>query len=268
MKAADTRGLRRILSNVSTSQELRAKIDQNLSRFRKRSPVGALLERVFWGLQFLAIATWLAGTRTQAHLLPAEGLDESTRAKRVEFVLAGWAAVLATALVTVALVATEKHESLWFPFLGMRFQRMRFGWSAMFVVLAALRIIDIFQANVNAHLFDLLRIGGKQFVASKERSTLIAVWNYIELMGWFSILYFSIGWLTTGDKIDDATGLFDAVYFSVISQLTIGFGDLKPVGTLTRVLVMLQGCLGTGFIVFAIGRFASMLRSVDERDTP
>lgn len=132
-----------------------------------------------------------------------------------------------------------------------------------------LRVFDIVQANANMHVFDGVRVKTSHHVASLLRSTLISVWNYLELVGWFSLFYLSVGGLE-GDNKDHVLNAFDTLYFSTITQLTIGFGDLKPAGAAARILTMTQGLLGTMFLIFAIGRFASLLPKVEEpeRNTP
>jgi hypothetical protein len=137
------------------------------------------------------------------------------------------------------------------------------------LIASGARLVDIVQANVNMHVFDGVRFSSVgHHVASHLRSTLISVWNYVEMIGWFAIAYyFSDGLCNPGENSKcTAPGCFDSIYFSAVTQLTIGFGDLKPIELKAKLLVISQGLLGTLFVIFAISRFASLLPSVREHD--
>jgi hypothetical protein len=209
-----------------------------------------LLERFFAWAQFISIATWLWGTRSFSRTLEITARDhfELARSRHVEFYMLGWFLVLLLG-GTLSLSAEASGPAL--------------SWLRSAISCAgALRIADILQANVNMHVFDGARLSREgepaQYVASQLRSTLISVWNYLELIGWFAILYLQFGGLQNGACSRDMDPM-DALYFSTITQLTIGFGDLTPAGRVARSLAMAQGLLGTLFIIFGIGRFAAML---------
>jgi hypothetical protein len=55
--------------------------------------------------------------------------------------------------------------------------------------------------------------------------------------------------------------LEQALHLSVVTQLTIGFGDLAPTGWL-RPIVWLQGGSGLALIALFITRYLSMLPTV------
>jgi len=223
------------------------KTGARLEAFHDKSPVGCLIERAFGLAQFISLATLIWGTRAYSHSLPQEERDqyERGRSRGVDYYIFGWFLVLGVGSAVTAYQGST--VSRWLVFLG--------GW----------RTLDIVQANINMHVFDGVRIDVQQKVSSVLRSTMIAVWNYLELIGWFSLFYLKAG----GLKSDGCApiGWFDALYFSTVSQLTIGFGDLKPELPVARCLAMGQGLLGTMFVIFAIGRFASLLPSAKD-ETP
>jgi hypothetical protein len=52
--------------------------------------------------------------------------------------------------------------------------------------------------------------------------------------------------------------IFDAYYFSAITQLTIGYGDLHPHGWL-KLISGIQGVIGTLFLVLIIAKVITLL---------
>jgi hypothetical protein len=52
-------------------------------------------------------------------------------------------------------------------------------------------------------------------------------------------------------------------YLSVITQLTIGYGDVYPTGWL-RVVAAIQGLVGALFIILVIARLVASLRPIRE----
>ena len=51
-------------------------------------------------------------------------------------------------------------------------------------------------------------------------------------------------------------------YFSVVTQLTIGYGDVYPISVL-RVVAVLQGLIGVVFVVLVLARLIASLPRID-----
>lgn len=49
----------------------------------------------------------------------------------------------------------------------------------------------------------------------------------------------------------------NAMYLSVVTMTTVGFGDVVPVGLIPKALTALQGLLGIGFVGLVLGRYFS-----------
>jgi hypothetical protein len=79
----------------------------------------------------------------------------------------------------------------------------------------------------------------------------LAAINYVELMLWFGLIY-SLNYQLLHGAGRPAT----AFYFSVITQLTIGYGDVFPTGWL-RIIAALQGLIGALFVIVVLGRAVS-----------
>ena len=74
------------------------------------------------------------------------------------------------------------------------------------------------------------------------------------LMGmFFAYLYATVGTLTPPffTSVQNAT-IKDYLYFSYITQATVGYGDLVPAGNLPRALVVIQALIGQIYLVTVI----------------
>jgi len=128
-------------------------------------------------------------------------------------------------------------------------------WAITIFVL--LRLIDIIQVNINLSLFDVLRTGREfNYMASVVRSIINVMINYFEIILCFGIIYrFDQKYLNA------ASHWTDAFYFSVVTQITVGFGQIMPQGIL-KLVTVLQFILGYFFTALIISRFISLLPHV------
>ena len=85
---------------------------------------------------------------------------------------------------------------------------------------------------------------------SYRRATLMLFLNYLEVVFTFAVIYASGVHLNR--PLEHWT---EAVYFSIVTSSTIGFGDIYPVTTLGRMLVMLQSLFYLSYIVLFINFF-------------
>jgi voltage-gated potassium channel Kch len=124
-----------------------------------------------------------------------------------------------------------------------------------FKAVAAYRIFDILQTTLNVNLFAPLRRHAKpHYVASLARMVLLAIWNFLEIMICFAALYYSNRTSFRPQLVNPG----DAIYFSAITQLTIGYGDFLPLGPV-RLMAALQGFLGFLLALFALSRIIAFL---------
>jgi hypothetical protein len=54
---------------------------------------------------------------------------------------------------------------------------------------------------------------------------------------------------------------FDAIYFSIITSSSIGYGDFHPVTTFGKILVSLQALLFLFFVVLFLNFFSTKIKS-------
>lgn len=124
----------------------------------------------------------------------------------------------------------------------------------------ALRLIDIIQVNVNMILFDNIRTGGFNRITKYTRAIILIIWNYFEL-----ILIFGFFYLSNHQHLKGFNSWTDSYYFSTITQLTIGYGDLSPLAEI-RFVTAFQGFVGTMFLAFIISKIISMVPELKELD--
>lgn len=98
---------------------------------------------------------------------------------------------------------------------------------------------------------------------SYGRSILLLGINYIESTVSFAILYISLGGIVRGKEA--LVGVIDAVYFSIITSATVGYGDITPVGNLAKIVVVVQVCSSFIFVTTVLSSFMTNLMSSRER---
>ena len=123
---------------------------------------------------------------------------------------------------------------------------------AVLMALSAVRILEIFQTTVNAVLFD----GASRFagvVGSTVRVLVLAGISFSELVVCFGSIY-----ALNIEMLSGAGQPITGYYFSAITQLTIGYGDVYPRHWL-RIIAVTQGLVGTVFVLLVFGRMIASL---------
>jgi len=127
------------------------------------------------------------------------------------------------------------------------------------LVFCGWRAIDIVATAVRMTLFKFL-FEPNAAVASHIRVVVLGLINYIELCVCFAVFYAAIPdciYLPSTGKWDWLSPL----YFSAITQLTIGYGDMYPIGP-ARALAAIQAFVGVILIVLLVSRFISVMKPI------
>ena len=91
---------------------------------------------------------------------------------------------------------------------------------------------------------------------SYKRSLLLLFFNYLEIVFSFAVLYTCDNYLNK-----PFTHWFDAVYFSIITSSSIGYGDYYPVTTYGKVLVSSQALIFLFFVVLFLNFFSNKIKN-------
>lgn len=139
---------------------------KSLNDLKEMTPLTYGLERIFWFVQYAFLGTYYLKTRVwvDEQVMHGKDLRELTRSRvhKVELYLLLWA----TTLVILAIVLPTSKP----------------GWNHLLAIIPTYRILELLQSAINMNIFDRLRIVQKtHYVASKERTLVISVWNYIEI---------------------------------------------------------------------------------------
>ncbi|MBG6111296.1 hypothetical protein H4V97_000402 [Flavobacterium sp. CG_23.5] len=91
---------------------------------------------------------------------------------------------------------------------------------------------------------------------SYKRSMLLLFFNYMEIVFAYAVLYSCDSYLNK-----PFINWFDAVYFSIITSSSIGYGDFYPVTTEGKFLVSTQALLFLFFVVLFLNFFSTKIKS-------
>lgn len=91
---------------------------------------------------------------------------------------------------------------------------------------------------------------------SYKRSMLLLFFNYLEIIFAYAVLYSCDSYLNK-----PFSNWFDAIYFSIITSSSIGYGDFYPVTTQGKLLVSTQALLFLFFVVLFLNFFSTKIKS-------
>ena len=91
---------------------------------------------------------------------------------------------------------------------------------------------------------------------SYKRSMLLLFLNYMEIILAFGVLY------SCDNYFNKPFGnWFDAVYFSIVTSSSIGYGDYYPIKTIGKILVSIQSLLFLFFVVLFLNFFSTKIKA-------
>lgn len=225
---------------------------QDISEADRKRIRGWITPAVAWSVRMLSYPNdLLFGPRTGEG---SPGTDLELTARRVRLVDA-W-------VLAVTFLLTVCYHVIPYPYPVLRYSAVAF---------AAWVPIQILAVATNLALFDRWRVNARErlLVASHTRIVVLGLVNYVQIWIAFGCLYSALrdSFSPQGEFPRD---WFDPLYFSAITQLTIGYGDIAPRG-IARAVVVAHGFASMLLLLLLLGRFVSLLRpdvSLDEAQVP
>jgi Ion channel len=92
----------------------------------------------------------------------------------------------------------------------------------------------------------------KTGVEDKEKRLKRLVFSYLEVAVQFGILFFCF---PSGFFKSDFSSIFEAIYFSVVTITTVGYGDFTPTRWQSQLACMYELAVGFVLIIFALGSY-------------
>jgi potassium channel LctB len=130
-------------------------------------------------------------------------------------------------------------------------------------VLCSVRVFEVFLTNVDITIFSAKR---NFHIASAIRVLTLTVINYGELWLCFSAIYAANpALLELSSQPLIRINPWGAIYFSGTTQLTIGYGDILPVG-FGRAIALIQGWTGFMFALLILSKLIGIVPSLREGD--
>jgi hypothetical protein len=141
-------------------------------------------------------------------------------------------------------------------------------WAYLFVIYGIVRVFEVVTYQVNVVFFDAFQqpTDDKSYqLRGYRRILLLSLHNYFETLLWFAVMY--AHWRGFfGPCPEKISTFFGALYFSMVTMATLGFGDIYPENDWGRFIVTSQLVVAVFMTVVILARFISYLpkqRSMD-----
>jgi hypothetical protein len=115
----------------------------------------------------------------------------------------------------------------------------------------------------------------RTFESDNRRERFLAIYGPLSLIGLLTvwalglILSFAVLHWSAGSRLatpDGHAGFFDDLYMSGTTFLTVGMGDVRPVGGLARFLTVAESGMGFGLLAIVIAYFPVLYQSFSRRE--
>ena len=93
---------------------------------------------------------------------------------------------------------------------------------------------------------------------SYRRTLLLLLMNYMEIVFDFAVIYGGFNLITR-----NVHSVIDYIYFSFITSVTIGYGDLYPTNNMAKMVVILHSMIFMVFVVLFLNFFSSKVATRD-----
>lgn len=140
-----------------------------------------------------------------------------------------------------------------------------FSWKSIVVYYGLYRVFGILIYQINVLLFGLYRKREKgnihtvrYTVRSFRRMVLLLLLNYIEILFWFALFFRNWSFLFCSRYVS-LDSFWGALYFSLVTMSTLGYGDISPKETWGLIFIIMQNSVGIFMALLILTRFISLL---------
>jgi hypothetical protein len=192
-----------------------------------------------------------------ALIVAAPLLSESPQGSRIE-------TGLLTVVLVAAVLAVGHHKRTLVAGLVLATPAVVVRWVHHFQAQHTTHLLSLgcFVAFLGFVVFEfLLFVLRSRRVDSEVLSAAVSIYLLLALL-WASVYAFvavvSPGAISGLGGADRPVNGFDALYFSVLTMTTVGYGDMVPVSSAARMLVMLQAVTGTMYLAVLVARLVAV----------
>jgi len=156
----------------------------------------------------------------------------------------------------------EIYVVSWLGFLVLLLLRPHLIGAVPAIALTSYRLVDAMAFRLSVLFVDRYNPGWR--VHSLNRTLLLLLLNYFELAVGFAVLYLVTGSIAFEAQAFAITLPGRAMYFSVVTLSTLGYGDIEPFTDVGRLLATLEVLAGFMLVVLVIGAFLTGLRDIGD----
>lgn len=149
---------------------------------------------------------------------------------------------------------------LFYPFFRPFYRYSYYPSIVLFFIIWRLAEIPVYQLSIIFVNRDALIK-----TSSFSRSIALFLINVSEVISIYAILYLSFGAIGYNNDTEAIKKPFEALYFSIITISTTGFGDIIPRSRCGRILAFSEIAIGILLFVIFFGIFISRWKSKDDR---
>ncbi|MBZ5641024.1 MAG: potassium channel family protein, partial [Acidobacteriia bacterium] len=141
------------------------------------------------------------------------------------------------------------------------------------VTYGGIRVLEVVVYQANVVLFNPYRESpatANYAVRSYRRIVILALHNYVEAVVWFAAAYATYRHLF-GGKADVLSTPVGALYFSMVTMTTVGYGEITPANDGARALVIAHLLVAVFMTLVILARFVGFLpvpRTMDDTERP
>lgn len=128
------------------------------------------------------------------------------------------------------------------------------------IALTSYRLVDALAYRLCVLFVDRYNPGWG--VHSLNRTLLLLLLNYFELAVGFAVLYLATNSIAFKGQATLITDPGRAIYFSIVTLSTLGYGDIEPFTDTGRLLAAFEVLAGFMLVVLVIGAFLTGLRDI------